>query len=162
VPYGRRVTGQDLLARTDWLWRDSLRVPGMRYARLTATNPSYGAVTVVLVAHPCKGRYYLLCRTTRFTAPRLIRAYDRRSWIEQWLCTLKHLLTAEACRTQTEDAYYRYLVVRRLAGLVPLYTARVIFKGRVTMEEILFSLKHYWRFLDSELLELPGHSCDLR
>ena len=26
------------------------------------------------------------------------------------------------------------------------------------MEEIVFSLKHYWRFVDSEALELPGLS----
>jgi len=32
----------------------------------------------------------------------------------------------------------------------------------VTMEEILFSLKHDWRFLDSALLEWPGLSWDLR
>jgi hypothetical protein len=30
----------------------------------------------------------------------------------------------------------------------------VVCKGRLTMEEIIFSLKHYWRFVDSEALEL--------
>jgi hypothetical protein len=29
----------------------------------------------------------------------------------------------------------------------------VIGKGRLTMEEILVSLKHYWRFVDLEPLE---------
>jgi hypothetical protein len=60
-----------------------------------------------------------------------------------------------------EDAYYGHLVLRLLAGLVLLYTARVIFKRRVTMEEIVFSLKHHWRFLDSEPLELRALSWDL-
>jgi hypothetical protein len=31
-------------------------------------------------------------------------------------------------------------------------------KGRLTMEEIIFSLKHYWRFVDSEPLELKALS----
>ena len=47
----------------------------------------------------------------------------------------------------------RRMVLRLLAGLILLYTARVLCKGRMTMEEILFSLNHDWRFLDSELLE---------
>ena len=41
---------------------------------------------------------------------------------------------------------------------VLFYTTRVIGKGRMTMEEIVFSLKHYWRFVDSEALELQGLS----
>jgi hypothetical protein len=42
--------------------------------------------------------------------------------------------------------------------LVLFYTSRVICKGRMTMEEIIFSLKHYWRFVDSETLELQALS----
>jgi hypothetical protein len=61
-----------------------------------------------------------------------------------------------------EDAYYGHFVLRLVAGMVRLYTARVVFKGRVTMEEILFSLKHHWQFLDSDLLELQGLSSHLR
>jgi hypothetical protein len=38
------------------------------------------------------------------------------------------------------------------------YTSRVICKGRLTMEEIIFSLKHYWRFVDCEALELKALS----
>jgi hypothetical protein len=41
---------------------------------------------------------------------------------------------------------------------VLLYTSRVVCKGRLTMEEIIFSLKHYWRFVDSEALELKALS----
>jgi len=54
---------------------------------------------------------------------------------------------------QGEDAYYGHLVLRPLAGLGLLYTARVLFKGQVTREEIVFSLTHYWRFLTSKPLE---------
>jgi hypothetical protein len=68
---------------------------------------------------------------------------------------LKQLLATEA-KMQGEDAYYRHLVVRLVAGLVLLYPARIICKGEVTMEEILFRIKHQRRFLDSELLNLQG------
>jgi hypothetical protein len=42
--------------------------------------------------------------------------------------------------------------------VVLLYTSRVVCKGQLTMEEIIFSLKHYWRFVDSEALELKALS----
>src|SRR5206468_10684880 len=43
---GRQVKGEDLQQQRDWPWRDSPQVPGMRYARLRATSPTYGAVTL--------------------------------------------------------------------------------------------------------------------
>jgi hypothetical protein len=46
-----------------------------------------------------------------------------------------------------------HLVLRLLAGLVLLYTARARCKGQVTMEEIVLSRKHHWRLLESEMLE---------
>lgn len=158
---GRRVTGTDFVTRLDWAWHDSAQLPGFRYVRLTATSPSYGPVTVVIVDAPGRERYYLLCQATPITAPRLIRAWRRRSAIEHFFRTLKHLLATEACQVQTEAAYYGHLVLRLVAGLVLLYTARIICKGRVTMEELLFSLKHHWRFLTSETLELQGLSWNL-
>jgi hypothetical protein len=57
-----------------------------------------------------------------------------------------------------EDAYYGHLVLRLMGCLVLFYTSRVVCKGRLTMEEIIFSLKHYWRFVDSEALELKALS----
>ena len=74
---------------------------------------------------------------------------------------MKHLLATDACQVHGEDAYYGHLVLRLLAGLVLLYTARRLLKGRVTMEEIVFSLKHHWRFLHSKDLELHELSWDL-
>lgn len=67
--------------------------------------------------------------------------------------TLKPLLGPEACQVHSEDAYYGHLVVRLLGSFVLFYTSRVICTGRLTMEEIIFSLKHYWRFVDLEALE---------
>ena len=85
---------------------------------------------------------------------RLIRAWKRRHWIEHCFRTLKHLLATGACQMHSEDAYCGHLVLRLIGCLVLFYTSRVICKGRRTMEEIIFSLKHYWRFVDSEALEL--------
>jgi hypothetical protein len=45
-----------------------------------------------------------------------------------------------------------------MACFVLFYATGVICKGQLTMEEIVFSLKHYWRFVDSEALELQGLS----
>jgi hypothetical protein len=162
LPDGRCVKGKDLLTRVDWAWHDSAQLPGIRYARLTATSPTYGRVTVVVVDPPGRDRYYLLCRETAMSAPRLIRAWRRRSWIEHSFRTLKHLLATDACQVQSEDAYYGHFILRLMAGLVLLYTARVVCKGRVTMEELVFSVKHHWRFLESEMLELQALSWDLR
>jgi hypothetical protein len=58
----------------------------------------------------------------------------------------------------SEDAYYGHLVLRLMGCLVLFYTSRVMCKGRLTMEEIIFSLKHYWRFVDCEALELTALS----
>jgi hypothetical protein len=38
------------------------------------------------------------------------------------------------------------------------YTSRVICQWQLTTEEIIFSLKHYWCFVDSEALELQALS----
>ena len=52
-------------------------------------------------------------------------------------------------------------VLRLLACLVLFYTTRIALKGQVTMDELLFSLKHHWRFLESDALELHALSWDL-
>jgi hypothetical protein len=41
-----------------------------------------------------------------------------------------------------------------MAGFALFYTSRFIFKGQVTMEEIVFTLKHYWMSVDYEPFEL--------
>jgi len=105
--------------------------------------------------------YDLLCRVTTITAARLIRAWKRRSLIEHHFRILRHLLAMDGRRFHGEDAYDGHPVLRLLAALVLLYAARILCKGRFTMEEIVFSLQHHWRFLNSKDLELHGPSCDL-
>jgi hypothetical protein len=130
----------------------------VRNVRLRATSPTYGAVTVVIVDEPGQDRCYLLCLETTLSGPVLIRRWRRRTWIEFVFRVLKHLLATESCQAHSEDAYYGHFVVRLMGSFVLFYTSRVICKGRLTMEEIIFSLKHYWRFVDMEPLELQALS----
>lgn len=158
LPDGRQVKGQDLIKGKGWPWRQHPWEPRVRYVHLRATSPTYGQVTVVIVDEPGQDRFYLLCLETARSAPQLIRRWRRRNWIEFVFRTVKHLLATEACQVRSEDAYYGHLVLRLMASFVLFYTSRVICKGRLTMEEMIFSLKHYWRFVDLEALELQALS----
>jgi hypothetical protein len=158
LPDGRQVRGSDLQQSGDWPWRYSEQLPGVRYARLRVTSPTYGAVTLIVVDERKEEQFYVMCLATAISGPRLIRAWKRRYWIEYCFRTLKHLLATGACQVHSEDRYYGHLVLRLMGCFVLFYTSRVICQGRLTMEEIIFSLKHYWRFVDSEPLELTALS----
>jgi len=112
LPDGRQVKGHDLQQHHEWPWRRSPQIPGVRYARLRATSPTYGAVTLIVVSEPREEQFYIMCLTTTVSGPRLIRAWKRRHWIEYCFRTLKHLLATGACQVQNEDAYYGHLVRR--------------------------------------------------
>jgi hypothetical protein len=130
----------------------------VHYVRLRATSPTYGAVTIIIAKESSAEQYYLMSLETAISAPRLIRAWKRHHWIEHCFRTLKHLLAIGACQVHNEDAYYGHLVLRLLGSFVLFYTSRVVCKGRLTMDEIIFSLKHYWYFVDSEAIELKALS----
>jgi hypothetical protein len=76
----------------------------MRYARLTATNPTYGPGTVGIVQEPGEACDYWRCQVPPRMAPWLSRAWKRRRWIEPSFRTLKQLLVA-AGQVHAEDAY---------------------------------------------------------
>lgn len=155
---GQQVNGYDLIEGKGWQWRQSPWERGVYYVRLRATSPTYGQVTIIIVDEPGQDRFSLLCLETKRSAPQLIRRWRRRSWIAFVFRTLKHLLATEACQAHSEDAYYGHLVLRLMGCFVLVYTSRVICKGELTMEELIFSLKHYWRFVDLEALELQALS----
>jgi len=155
---GRKVKGADLTHDHEWPWRQSLNAPGCRYARLRATSPTYGAVTLLLVDKPGEDRLYLFCLASQVPATRLLRVWSRRHLIAQVFRTLKHLLATDACQVHSEDAYYGHLVLRLIASFVLYYTSRRIFKGRVTMDEMIFNLKHHWSSVDCQEFELYGLS----
>ena len=155
---GQKIKGQDLIQDEGWRWQQHPWEAGVRYVWLRATSPTYGQVTVVIVDESGQDRFYLLGLETERSAPQLIRRWRRRSWIEFVFRTLKHLLATESCQVHSEDAYYGHLVLRLMGCFVLFYTSRVICKGELTMEEIIFSLKHYWRFVDLESFELQALS----
>ena len=108
LPDGRQVKGRDLQQHHEWPWRSSAQVPGVRYARLRATSPTYGAVTIIVVSAPREEQFYVMCLDTAISGPRLIRAWKRRHWIEYCFRTLKHLLATGACQVHS---------VRRESGM---------------------------------------------
>jgi hypothetical protein len=67
------VKGHDLQKPGDCPWRQSLQVPGVHYARLRATSPTYGAATVIMVNEPGVDQFYLMSVETAISGPRLIR-----------------------------------------------------------------------------------------
>ena len=90
-----------------------------------ATSPTYGAVTLIVVAEPGEEQFYVMCLDTAISGPRLIRAWKRRHWIEHCFRTLKHLLATGACRVHQRRGILRPLgtahhgvlgVVLHLAG----------------------------------------------
>jgi hypothetical protein len=155
---GGKVKGSDLVQGDHWPWRQSLEAPGCRYARLRAKSATYGEVTLVLVDKLGEDRVYLFCLATEIRATRLLRVWSRRHLIEQVFRTLKSLLATDACQVHSEDAYYGHLVLRLIASFILYYTSRVILKGRVTMDEIIFNLKHHWSSVDCQVLDLYGLS----
>jgi DDE superfamily endonuclease len=151
---GRKVKGSDLVKTDKGSWQQSLHARGCRYVRLRARSRTYGQVLLIVVDKPGEKPFYLISMSLTIQVTRLIQAWNQRHWIEQMFRLLKHLLATEACQARSEDAYYGHFVLRLMAGFVLFYTSRVIFKGHVTMEEIVFTLKHYWMTVDYEPFEL--------
>ena len=151
---GRKVKGSDLVKVDNWTWQRSLHAPGCRYVRLRAHSRTYGHVLLIVVDKPGEKPFYLISMTLTIPVTRLIRAWNQRHWIEQMFRLLKHLLATELCQARSEDAYYGHFVLRLMAGFALFYTSRFIFKGHVTMEEMVFTLKHYWRTVDDEPFDL--------
>ena len=155
---GHKVKGADLTTGDQWPWRQSLYTPGCRYARLRAHSATYGEVTLIWVDKVGEDRFYLFCLASDIPATRLLRVWSRRNLIAQVFRILKHFLATDACQVHSEAAYYGHLVLRLMASFVLYYTSRVLFKGRVTMEEMIFNLKHHWSSVNCQELELYGLS----
>ena len=117
-PDGRRMTAQELRRRADWPWRDGRPRPRLRSGRLTATSPTSGPVPGVVSDEPRPARSDLRGRATRLTAPRVLRAWQRRRGLAPHGRVLTPLLAVEACQVHGADASDGPLVVRLRAGLV--------------------------------------------
>jgi hypothetical protein len=106
----------------------------MCYARLQATSPTYGAVTIIVVSEPREEQFCVMCLDTAISGPHLIRAWKRRHSIEHCFRTLMHLLATGACQVHSEDAFYGHVVLRLMGCLVLFYASRVICEGRLMMK----------------------------
>ena len=155
---GRKIKGSDLLRDDALPWRQSLDAPGCRYARLRARSATYGEITLIVVDKAGEDRFYLMTLEQQMPSTRLLRLWSRRTLIEQVFRTLKSLLATDACQGRNENAYYGHLVLRLIASFVLHYTSRMLFKGRVSMDEMIFNVKHHWSSVDCEPLELYGLS----
>jgi hypothetical protein len=70
--------------------------------------------------------------------------------------SLMHSLATGACQVHSEEAYYGHWGLCLMGCFVLSYTSWVMCNGRLRMEEIIFSLKHYWRFGVCEAFELKA------
>jgi hypothetical protein len=153
LPDGRQGNGRDRLDPADGSWRAPPWAPRGRYARLTATRPTDGVVTIVIVDEPGQDRLDLLGLATSGMAPQLIRRWRRRRWIASGCRPLKPLLATEACQVHSEGASYGPLVLRLMACVRLCYPTCVVCKGHMTRAEMVLSLQHSWRVLDSTAFE---------
>ena len=153
---GQKVKGADLITGDQWPWRHRLQAPGCRSARLRANRATYGAVTLLLVDKDGEDRFDVCCLASEMPATRFLHVWSRRTLIEQVFRVLKHLLATDAGPVHSEDASYGHLVLRLMASFVLYYTSRVLCKGRVTMDEMLFTVKHHWSSVNCQDLELYG------
>jgi hypothetical protein len=153
VADGRRGPGSDRPQGAAWPWRQPPWEPRVRYVRWRATSPTSGKVTVVLVEAPQQDRGALRGLETPLSAPQWLRRWRRRRWSAVVLRPLTPLVAPEAWQVRSADASYGPRVWRLLGSFLLFSTARVLCKGRLPMAEILFALKHSWRFVALEPLE---------
>ena len=52
LPDRSQVKGHDMQTPSEWSWRHSPQTPTVRYVRLRATSPAYGAVTITIIKEP--------------------------------------------------------------------------------------------------------------
>jgi hypothetical protein len=155
---GQTVKGHDLIHGEGWRGRQHPWEAGVRSVRLQAIRPPYGQVPVVIGDEPGQDRCSLRWLETERSAPQCIRRGRRRSGMACVLRTLTPLLAPEACQVRSDDASYGPLGLRLIGSVIVFSTARVICKGQLTMEEIIFRLQHDWRCVDAEALALPSLS----
>ena len=75
-------------------------------------------MTIIVLDAAGEEQFHVMCLATAISGPWLIRAWQRRHWIEHCFRTLKHLLATGVCQVHSEDAYYGHLVLRLMGCLV--------------------------------------------
>jgi hypothetical protein len=152
---GRPFQGaaHDLLDRDDWTWKCSPQCPDLPYVRLTLTNPTFGKVLVVLRKRPGEEKPdYLLGLELTVTAPRMLRAYRRRPWIEAFFEACKAMLHIEQFKFRTLGGISGMLAFRFLSFVVFEYAGRRLSRGRRTGGQILRTLRYHGTLWLKQLL----------
>lgn len=147
-------SAEELLARPDWNWKTSSQCPGIPYVRLTLKNPSFGNVVLVLRNLPKEEKPdYLLCLVPSVTAPRLLKAYRRRPWVEAFFAVCKSTLHIEQFKFRTPGGIYGFIALRFLSFLVFDYAGRRLTHGRLGGGQIIRTLRYHGTLWLKELLE---------
>jgi hypothetical protein len=145
---------QDLLERADWRWKCSSQCPNIPYVRLLLKNPTFGKVVVVLRKLPTKAKPdYLIGLDLSLSAPRMLRAYRRRPWIEAFFEVCKATLRIEHFKFRSLGGIYAVVTLRFLAFVVFDYAGRRLSHGLLTGGQIVRTLRYHGTLWLKQLLE---------
>lgn len=147
-------SAQDLLDRDNWDWKTSPQCPDLPYVRLTLRNPTFGKVVLVLRKLPGEEKPdYLMGLDGSVTAPRMLRAYWRRPWIEAFFEACKAMLHIEQFKFRTLGGIYGMLALRFLSFVVFDYAGRRLSRGQRTGGQIVRTLRYHGTLWLKQLLE---------
>ena len=155
---------QDLLQHSQWTWKVSPQCPEIPYVRLILKNPTFGKVVVVLRKLPTKDKPdYLIGLDLSISAPRMLRAYRRRPWIEAFFEVCKATLRIEHFKFRSLGGIYGVVVLRFLSFAVFDYAGRRLSHGHLTGGQIVRTLRYHgtlWlkQLLESKVLSQPTTS----
>jgi len=136
-------------------WRESNQREDMRYARVNATSPTFGEVTLILFEDGGELKY-LLMRPNVISGVRVIVAYKLRWWIEAFFKICKSCLKIEKFQMVKEEEVYGHICLRLICFTVICYCAKRI--CRKTIEKIVKKLKRYWFEWFPQILDLQAFS----
>lgn len=153
----QRVHGKDLFELKGVRWHNSTQMPLLRYARVRARSPSFGPL-LLLLWEKGEERRYLMMRDNFFSSVRIIVAFKLRWWVEDFFRTLKSHLKIESFQFTKEDEVYAHIVLRVLCFLVVGYVLKVVARGKVTIGELVFTLRRYWFKWMPKVLDLQAFS----
>jgi len=147
-------SAEDLLERSDWRWKCSPQCPTIPYVRLLLRNPTFGKVVVVLRKLPTKEKPdYLIGLDLSVTAPRMLRAYRRRPWIETFFEVCKATLRIEHFKFRSLGGIYGVVALRFLSFVVFDYAGRRLSHGHLTGGQIVRTLRYHGTLWLKQLLE---------
>ena len=121
--------------------------------RLTLRNPTFGKVVVVLRNLPTKDKPdYLIGLDPSVSAPRMLRAYRRRPWIDTFFEVCKATLRIEHFKFRALGGIYGVVALRFLSFVVFDYAGRRLSHGHLTGGQIVRTLRFHGTLWLKQLL----------